>query len=89
MAQQTRRSSKSKTNTDGFYEMMPNAYMDSYELFPARRQTTIDELEQEVTEQNEEVVRKKMVRQLLMLVGLLLIQFVLFAILIQSTINLS
>jgi hypothetical protein len=66
---------------DDFYEMMPSAYMGTHELFPVEDQMQIDE--------TEEQLRRRMVRQLLMLVGLLVIQFVLFALLIQSTINLT
>jgi hypothetical protein len=64
---------------EGFYEYMPGAYMDSYELFPA----------DEGGEQEESAIRGRMIRQLVILVGLLIVQFVLFAILLKSTVNLG
>jgi hypothetical protein len=66
---------------DEFYEFMPGAYLDSYELFPSSQQ------EEEQDEQ--EAVRYRMLRQLLILLALLVVQFILFAILLRSTANLG
>jgi hypothetical protein len=82
MANKSKNRQSESERRDGFYEMMPG-YMDSYELFPAESEDEMGE------EASEEEVRRRMVRQLMLLVGLLLIQFVLFAVLMQSTINLG
>lgn len=68
-------------NKGEFYEMMPNAYIDPPNLFYG--------FEEESKSLEDEAVRKKIAKQLTVLVLLLLFQFVLFAVLIQSTVNLG
>ncbi len=71
---------KETVRHDDFYEVMPSAYMDSYSMF---------DIAEEAHDDVQPEVRQRMVRQLLVLVGLLVLQFVLFAVLLQSTINLQ
>ena len=75
-----------KSRKDEFGEFMP-AYMDTYDLFPAREREEL--VEKSSAEEADAAVRAKMIRQLLVLVGLLILQFLLFAFLLQSTVNLG
>ena len=70
---------KKKKNEQDFYEVMPGAFMHNYEMFPAH--VADDEAEQPV--------KQKMARQIAIMVGLLVVQLILFAVLIQSTMNLG
>ena len=77
---------QSKRYEENFHEFMPG-YMDSYSMFPTREA----EEEQDLVHEQEEddAARNTMVRQLAVLVGLLVLQFILFVVLIQSTVNLG
>ncbi len=69
---------KKRQKDSDFYEMMPG-YMDSYNMFEATDEADGEDVQ----------VRQKMLRQLLVLVGLLVLQFILFALLMKSTVNLG
>jgi hypothetical protein len=71
---------KSRRNQDEFYQYLPGAYIDSYEMFPT---------EDEEDQASEAAIRRRMLLQLAALVGLLIAQFVLFGVLLQSTMNLG
>lgn len=77
--EKTKKGAQNKPNKSEFYEVMPG-YADNPSLF-----STQDEVEH-----IEDVeLRQKMLRQLAVLSGLLVLQLVLFAVLFQLTVNLG
>ncbi len=73
-----------------FYEALPGAYMDSYNLFPpAQNYQEEAELHQEQEAAVPNKIRRRIVRQGLLLLGLLAVQVILFIVLLRSTLNLG
>lgn len=83
---------KRRPNTPDFYEAMPGM-MDHYDLFPpAMDYDTPEEAgqdQQDDTELVNEDARRRIAKQGALLLGLLILQIVLFVALIRSTVNLG
>lgn len=77
--EKTKKHSKKQPNKSEFYEVMPG-YAENPSLFSSP---------DEVDRQEDIEIRQKMLRQVAILSGLLVIQLVLFAILFQLTVNLG
>ena len=85
----TIKSRRNTRNEQSFHEFLPGATMSTYDIFPVRRDAYYDEDYAREANDPDAEVRSRMVRQLLILVGLLIIQFILFVILIRSTLSLA
>ncbi len=84
----TKQSPRSKRKyEDNFYETMPGGlYIDSRELFPGR---VADDDTLEAGEDKQKKTGNRMLRQSLILIGLLVAQVILFMLLINYTVNLG
>jgi hypothetical protein len=84
MADRKKRAAKRQQE---FYETMPGTMMQPFGGL--ERLDQVEQVEDHQEEAADTEVRGRMVRQLVTLVALLIIQFILFAVLLQSTINLG
>lgn len=82
---------KKREYDDNFYETMPGGlYMDSNAFLPGRLADESDlTLDRDQDSDSQSDVRKRMVRQSLILISLLVAQIVLFMLLITYTVNLG
>lgn len=88
MAKTTKPRSGSRQD-QSFHEYMPGATMSTYDIFPVSRDAYFEDEQVEMQEATDSDVKRRMMRQLLLLVGLLAIQFILFVVLIRSTLSLA
>lgn len=72
-----------------FYEALPGAYMDSYQLFPPAQRYTEDVQQKPQEAAVPSKIRRRIIRQGLLLLGLLAVQIILFIVLLHSTLNLG
>lgn len=83
---------KQRSNTPDFYEAMPGM-MDHYDLFPPAMDYDLpaepDLDQQNDTEFTSDDARRRITRQGVFLLGLLVLQIVLFVALIRSAVNLG
>jgi hypothetical protein len=76
----SQRATKPRRDQENFYQYLPGAYIDSYEMFPA---------DDDAERSEDSAIRRRMLLQLAALIGLLVAQLVLFGVLVQSTTNLG